>query len=561
MILVKHELINFLHHFGGDYLHLCQYDTYCYMRQMNKIYNIPCVENEISNPEIKNKYTCGAYNFETRCFIKIELPEFDIICTHLDVESHRIRIYQLIELNKYIRKKTIILGDFNLVDKNDFSLENAGNFGVNYLKMRENMSSKFRLTNEEINKIKEFGWKDSFEICNKNPINFSVWSQTRTDFIFFTNEWTRDEIIDTFVYFTNSTDHLPIVCDIKMNFNREKQELNIMQKRILRPFYNITINEFYEDIIDYYESKEYKYDYIQDLSNIYFYNGQSFDVFDWFEFNNNLKVNEKYDFSDPNVTGNSAAANKLGIEGVYLSLNIDSAIGFGEEFNKRKLISGLDNSDMAKYITLFEFKLNENYIDNLNIIKVIGGNRYDKKWDKLYDIASVMSFSTIPYIKITKKLYDNETNCHPIIKLTNIYLLYDLKISYNLLYRSIETENTEYWLKKVDNEKEVFRGYISYCNEQLQNKGKNILPINNIKFAYIGNRLFLVYIIELSDSINPNIIITNELYDIIPILRNVYMKNLQQSGGNINFKYKYNKYKTKYLTLKNNMGGYKKMIM
>ena len=71
-------------------------------------------------------------NNENKCFIKIILPMFDLICVHLDAYNKNDRLEQLAQINNEITRKTIIVGDFNFFNVDDFLDP------LNYLKKKKN---------------------------------------------------------------------------------------------------------------------------------------------------------------------------------------------------------------------------------------------------------------------------------------------------------------------------------------------------------------------------------------------------------------------------------------
>jgi len=91
----------------------------CFMnQQIFNYYNIPH-KKFFENDTFGNiKYQ--EQTNENKCFIKIVLPYFDIICVHLDAYYKIDRIEQLRQINSEITRATIIIGDFNFFNVNDF---------------------------------------------------------------------------------------------------------------------------------------------------------------------------------------------------------------------------------------------------------------------------------------------------------------------------------------------------------------------------------------------------------------------------------------------------------
>lgn len=93
----------------------------CYMNQMIFNYdNIPKIKHVKYDTTILGQVNYREQTNENKCFIKITLPCFDLICVHLDATYIEYRIQQLKQINDVITRSTIIIGDFNFFDLNDF---------------------------------------------------------------------------------------------------------------------------------------------------------------------------------------------------------------------------------------------------------------------------------------------------------------------------------------------------------------------------------------------------------------------------------------------------------
>jgi len=95
----------------------------CYMNQQVFTYqNVPPKkEYSSSNPNIGTVQYQEQSN-ENKCFIKIVLPYFDVICVHLDAYYKKYRLSQLEQINNVITRPTVIIGDFNFFNINDFTV-------------------------------------------------------------------------------------------------------------------------------------------------------------------------------------------------------------------------------------------------------------------------------------------------------------------------------------------------------------------------------------------------------------------------------------------------------
>lgn len=150
---------------------VCGKSNRCFLGQFNYIYDsLNCCQ--------QGKSIVPLQGAETRCFIKISLPQFDIICTHLEAYNTETRVKQLTELNKFITRPTIVLGDFNMICENDY----VDPFKTEYLdtseykKYKEQAMGYKTLENFTDNKWTDTG-KDS-------SINMTTWNGTRIDYIF-----------------------------------------------------------------------------------------------------------------------------------------------------------------------------------------------------------------------------------------------------------------------------------------------------------------------------------------------------------------------------------------
>ena len=142
---------------------------------------------------------------ETRCFIQLELPQFLIICTHLDVCDEQTRVEQIGIILDTVRtkKKVILLGDFNSTDiKESFCKESV-------LKYVYNDDPKW-IKQNTIQKIKKEGFQSSMTVP-------TTWSNIQTDYIF-----TKGLRVIPQVLYTPHSDHLPLLIDIQTTKTKKK---------------------------------------------------------------------------------------------------------------------------------------------------------------------------------------------------------------------------------------------------------------------------------------------------------------------------------------------------
>ena len=156
-------------------MHLCGEQNRCILSQFNKTFDdLECCKSDSEEIMAKNK--------ETRCFTKISLPYFDIINTHLEAYDSKKRELELIEINKFITRETIVTGDFNMISKQDYGNE----FKKDYIDHEQ--YKKFEIQSHGRDIIDSFAdnvWTDITSIHNTNFINLTAWSGTRIDYMFY----------------------------------------------------------------------------------------------------------------------------------------------------------------------------------------------------------------------------------------------------------------------------------------------------------------------------------------------------------------------------------------
>lgn len=126
MILIKKDFMTNIrdiknptyHTMVSQYLcsHFLPLNRPCFMNQQVFTYhNVP--------PKMMDEHYHIRYQEqrnENKCFIKIVLPFFDLINVHLDAYYQQNRIEQLNQINAQITRPTIIIGDFNFFNVDDF---------------------------------------------------------------------------------------------------------------------------------------------------------------------------------------------------------------------------------------------------------------------------------------------------------------------------------------------------------------------------------------------------------------------------------------------------------
>ena len=391
-------------------MELCNFAR-CHFNQQIDVFTTPA----------KNKKE-GLAGVESRCYIKISLPDFDVFAVHLSVESTDYRLAQLTELASSINRKSIIMGDFNFITQSDFYIVEAKKFW-NYYKDRLKKRGII-IDDRERDFIRDKRWKDSFEMLGAHPLNYSQWAGTRVDYIFFTEQWSKEDIISTFCYFTNSSDHLPLVVDIKYNaYNIEK---NIKSYGFLEPI-EIDLERF-AAIMKYegglFSEKINASDNTDEIiSKIRLYNSQPADAAAWYTYEKNeYRVSQNYDFEDPYLTSTSSANLLLGPNGLYTSPGaIEVIMTYGIYFTQESISYGRLSHWAKDTYSLFVFSL-RNMKDAIILDSRGKIYNYEPSDDEKYDIIMAHSPGVRTVLKFTRKNFNPTTRTHKFIKLEEIYL-------------------------------------------------------------------------------------------------------------------------------------------
>ena len=153
-----------------------------------------------------------------RCviFATVETPlgPVQVANTHLDVfdESGKTRVDQLKligDIFSRIKKKSvpqILLGDLNSLNREELTEEKYQRI------IASDLSRKITTSFSETVTIKEFGFRDSFRQVLQPAPDASVWSGRRVDYLFSKGPL---EPYGLYVYFTNASDHFPVIVDFK----------------------------------------------------------------------------------------------------------------------------------------------------------------------------------------------------------------------------------------------------------------------------------------------------------------------------------------------------------
>ena len=540
------------------YSKICGSGNRCLMGQYNHVYDdLECCKKDSLNKFPNDK--------ETRCFIKFSLPDFDIICTHLEAYDVSKREKELREIDTHISRSTIILGDFNMISEQDYT-QDVKNKWIDH-----NNYSKFKSTALGRQTIDELGWE---EITGLDKINMTVWNGTRVDYIFYKNiikyptfykkivdlklqariflQYDRffkeyqglidclktdgydvskmtneletfnqsgktgqlkrdfiaeiwDNVVEIYkechncimenhisnsgVYFTSSSDHLPLYVDIKYTFKSLitkglegiENNVNFLENNFIK----LTTNEFIE-----YWNKMCGTSH--DENSFYIYNGQPSASYTWINFQSKFN-----DFKDPYNYGTSKGSNSLGNNGLYGARDAERAIEWATDFVNSGIASRKIQNNNKNFI-VHELKINfDQDIQICYIGSEMEWQGYPEDFDQKYDIIVGEHFKEI---KITSKSFENGRNKYVSIK-------------------------SKYYYKINKNEPEIEQDFLNNYTE--------VTPVNDI-FTYTNKDIY------------PTKNHKPKKYD-----PKIQPSIISLSGGN-NYKEKYLKYKKKYLDLKKN---------
>lgn len=477
----------------------------CFFNQYARTYNHP----KPYNVELDNTDMSHFGPQETRCFIKISFIDFDIYCTHLEAYDKHTRLKQFDELMTNVTRKSIILGDLNII--NTSSYLNKHSVEWNVLQRVNSLSEN----NSEIDMLKQrYGLKDSFEMSksNKNFYGYTTWTNTIVDYILFTSEWLSDDEklpitnINSNIYITDASDHYPIYVDIESN------NFSLIMTPDSKKF---------SDVIGTHSTFE-KMNFDHESA---FYHVSPLGAFDWFD---GTKITQRYSFNDPYLTGNFSMM--YGTNGVYIGMDPGRATNFLETLVSRTAQKS-ENSLLNYVGILFEFKIKQTYdinTDDNDAYKIAYGETYNKinddNYNLIYSLASGIG-------KLTKRNYDEANKIHRVFELSKKYLVYKLNLP--------DTHDfTDDQIKKYIRLEKIFNMALKYIED-----------LHKSRSATDG------YTYNLSENGYKNTFNIGKIkiirgYSDIDILFPLWE---QFTGGyNNNYYYKYTKYKSKYMNIKNN---------
>ncbi|HVX00496.1 MAG TPA: endonuclease/exonuclease/phosphatase family protein, partial [Candidatus Babeliaceae bacterium] len=161
------------------------------------------------------------------CFVRLDLQvnsiPLAIYGTHLEVDQvtskesmENVRALQLKEILSDTQilshNHIIIAGDFNSVREKDYNYELAKRKVWDMVRQRFNAYG-ISLEPHVLALLEQDGYRSSFEVLNWNGPKYTAWAGLVLDFIFFSRNFSKS-IIGSYVYYTDISDHLPIIVDI-----------------------------------------------------------------------------------------------------------------------------------------------------------------------------------------------------------------------------------------------------------------------------------------------------------------------------------------------------------
>lgn len=430
------------------------------------------VESNIDDPRflaICNAYSCHlgqqigifdnyspspdlyAVNNEVKCCIKFSLPNIDIICTHLtayDITGKN-RMKEINKINSMIRygRKTIILGDFNLIDLSEYDTPQF----MSYISKK---SGQYGLTDVEYKYItQQLHWIDIYkqkENHRKTFMNYSNWTGFRVDHIFLYG-WSKSEIdeyiTNTCMYYSDASDHNPLVLDLKKSIIsiRQKKKTEQKQRQETEPIlkylslHKVVLPNDFDSAIRNPKEGINQLVYQSDVlpQKVMLFNIQPLYAIDWFDLpqinypNNYVRVSDINKFKDPFVTDNVGASMVLGSKsGIYASTSLGYIVKsflFQLQNSYQKLYGWPANINQTQknfVHLLFAFSLDllEQKMQSLIVPRDQRGAQFVQYEDHFYHTYDLLLLDNFPNMKVTVKGLDSQTKQHKYLKLEGIYV-------------------------------------------------------------------------------------------------------------------------------------------
>lgn len=180
---------------------------------------------------IKEAFYTTTYQ-EPRCYIAAEiiLPNnqpITIYGTHLDTfdnseQTRHIQIQELINATSNT-KNVIITGDLNSIRKEDYDTKTWGLIKNDFT----NRTRQQEVPQLVSSHLKQGGFADCFSFAHLEKPKYTVWNGTVVDYILLKN-WELP-LAGCYVYYSNASDHLPIIMDIQLKPTAQPLQEKLLQ--------------------------------------------------------------------------------------------------------------------------------------------------------------------------------------------------------------------------------------------------------------------------------------------------------------------------------------------
>jgi hypothetical protein len=214
--------------------------------------NIKCFLGQYYDTTLPKKITDVTRSGETKCFIKISLPDFDLINVHLTAydKTGNIRIEELNKINDNIsnERPTLIVGDFNIINPKHLNNNNYRNY-------IDNVKDEFFIATTEYSYIlNELNWKDlsgnkkyvvneinktyydrefyDIPMVKHNKIIYTNWTGFKVDYVFYCNKSGNNNVLKNIkpkisTIYDSSSDHIPLIIDTSIKINQNNVIENV----------------------------------------------------------------------------------------------------------------------------------------------------------------------------------------------------------------------------------------------------------------------------------------------------------------------------------------------